>query len=149
MPQRVFSLRLALQTEGSQFRLTKDGECLLRVIFQEREFAQVKMRANGVRRYRERLLIQYPSLCQLMIGNQKKCKAHADFCRQRVARESLLLSGNGRGQLAKKGEHERRSVQNIRVIWVEHHGLIEVCLRPDKVEQVTGTHEAACGVGRG
>src|SRR5579863_2943393 len=131
------------------FDFTKDSQCLFWAVFKQLQVPEVIACANGVRRYCKRPFVQWPRPCQLLIGNEEECKAHADLCRQRIERESLLLSGNGRGQLAKYREQDGRSVQNICVARAQRYGLVEVDLRPSKVKPVNRTHEAASGVTRG
>src|SRR5258705_3546138 len=113
------------------------------------QLPQVEKCTIRARSYTRRLLIQRLGLCQLLIGNEEECKAHADLCRHRIERESLLLSGNGRGQLAKHGEQDGRSMQNIGIAGAKRQGLVQVSLRPSKVESDSGTQEAVCGVARG
>src|SRR5260370_29869181 len=100
MPQRVFRLGLARQTEGWQCCLTKEGQCPFGMMVQELQRPQVGTCTIRVRSYHKCLLIKWATLRQLLIGNEEESKAHAKLCGQRIERESLLLSGNSLGQLA-------------------------------------------------
>src|SRR6266852_4371722 len=112
MPQRVLSLGLARQTESWHCCLTKEGQCPFGVMVQEFQLPQVGTCTIRVRSYHKCLLIKWATLRQLLIGNEEESNAHANLCRQRIERESLLLSGNSLGQLALHGEQDGRSMQN-------------------------------------
>ena len=88
-------------------------------------------------------------LCELLIRCEEEPKAPTDLLRQRIQRESLLLSCNCCGKVAKHAEHHRRPMQNHRVLRAERYGPVQVRTSPDKVEPGDGTQEAtsrvACG----
>jgi hypothetical protein len=62
---------------------------------------------------------------------------------------AFILAGDSRGQIAKHGKQDGRSVQNTCVAWAKRYRLIHVRLCPSKVEPVNRTQEAACGVAHG